>query len=176
MKPYQVLIFTAVVMGILGALYWAFPGESAEESEYAEYSEYSEVSEVADTIAADTIVPEEPVVEEKPVVVVPKVAVDSTTDSRVFLEKFYAALEEAGTKKVRVTRTQAIAATTIIAPGKADDKTLGKNLPVTRSELGSNARIKDGIPMVTMPMRVSCFGSNGKPVGMARKMRAKRKL
>ena len=102
MKPYQVLIFTAVVMGILGALYWAFPGERAEESEYAEYSEYSEVSEVADTIAADTIVPEEPVVEEKPVVVVPKVAVDSTTDSRVFLEKFYAALEEADTKKVRV--------------------------------------------------------------------------
>lgn len=101
MRPYQVLIFVAVVMAVTGGLYWAFPGE-VEPEELV----------VLDSLGGldDPVVPEEPivesresrVVEEKPVVVVPKVAVDSTTDSRVFLEKFYAALEEAGTKKVRV--------------------------------------------------------------------------
>lgn len=99
MRPYQVLIFVAAVMAITGGLYWAFPEGSLGSLKSLGSLESLET---IDTIAADTIVPVEPVVEEKPVVVVPKVAVDSTTDSRVFLEKFYAALEEAGTKKVRV--------------------------------------------------------------------------
>ena len=105
MRPYQVLIFVAVVMAVLGGLYWAFPGEASEESEYSEYSEYSEVSEYSEisenSEKSDTIEIIDTPVTRTPAPI-PHIAVDSTTDSRVFLEKFYAALEEAGTKKVRV--------------------------------------------------------------------------
>ena len=104
MRPYQVLIFVAVVMAVLGGLYWAVP------EGFSGSLRSLESIETIDSIAEFPVFAEEPivdsresiVVEEKPVVVVPKVAVDSTTDSRVFLEKFYVALEEAGTKKVRV--------------------------------------------------------------------------
>ena len=100
MRPYQVLIFVAVVMAVTGGLYWAFPGEASEPEELVVLDSLGGLDD--SVVPEDTIAIEEPGVEEKPVVVVPNVAVDSTTDSRVFLEKFYAALEEAGTKKVRV--------------------------------------------------------------------------
>ena len=107
MRPYQVLIFVAVVMAVLGGLYWAFPEGKIGELETLDTLEAPDTPDRLEEFpvfveVTDTIVPVEPVVEEKPVVVVPKVAVDSTTDSRIFLKSFYAALEEAGTKKVRV--------------------------------------------------------------------------
>lgn len=100
MKPYQVLSFIAITMAVLGALYWAFPEGKVWHPESAEYTDYTENT---DTIAEfpvfaeqDTIVPVAP----KPVI--PKVVVDSTTDSRVFLSAFYASLQEAATRKIRV--------------------------------------------------------------------------
>ena len=50
----------------------------------------------------DTILPEPTKVIEEPRIEVPRVAVDSTIDSRVFLKSFYASLDQADTKKVRV--------------------------------------------------------------------------
>jgi lysophospholipase L1-like esterase len=96
MRPYQVLIFLAAVMAILGGLYWAFPEEEATDA-----MEVLEVVETMDTIPADTIVPDEP--QPQPVaVVIPKVNVDSTTDSRIFLKTFYASLAQANERVVRV--------------------------------------------------------------------------
>ena len=100
MKPYQVLSVIAITMAVLGALDWAFPEGKVWHNESAEYTDYTENT---DTIAEfpvfaeqDTIVPVAP----KPVI--PKVVVDSTTDSRVFLSAFYASLQEAATRKIRV--------------------------------------------------------------------------
>lgn len=106
MRPYSVLIFFACVMGILGALYWAFPEENTDR--YADRTqntdlisldsldipdnlESPEIAEVIDTVVPEKVKPE-----------IPKVAVDSTTDSRVFLAGFYAALQEADSQMVRV--------------------------------------------------------------------------
>lgn len=50
----------------------------------------------------DTILPEPPEVKEEPKIEVPRVVVDSSTDSRIFLKSFYASLDQADTKKVRV--------------------------------------------------------------------------
>ena len=98
MRPWQVLIFIASVMAILGALYWAFPGKD-------EPAPICELVEPVDTIAEfpvlaqeDTVVQEEPA----PKPVIPKVTVDSTTDSRVFLASFYAALSQTSERVVRV--------------------------------------------------------------------------
>lgn len=87
--------------------------EGTENSENSEYSENSENSERSDTIEVvapvDTIVVADtlPVEQPKPVetpkeIETPKVAVASTTDSRVFLQTFYASLSEAGSKRIRV--------------------------------------------------------------------------
>ena len=102
MRPYSVLIFIACVMAITGALYWAFARESAENSELVvidglEIPDSLDNLEIPETPEVpDTVVPEKP----KPVI--PKVVVDSTTDSRVFLAAFYASLEEANKHVVRV--------------------------------------------------------------------------
>ena len=50
-----------------------------------------------DSIPADSIPPEKP----KPVEL-PKVTMDSTTDSRIYLRAFYASLDQASTRRVRV--------------------------------------------------------------------------
>jgi len=104
MRPFKVLLFIAAVMAILGTLYWAFPDGKVWDTKHSEYSEFAEYSANSDTIAEfpvftdtiDTIIPETP----KPVI--PKISVDSTTDSRVFLRSFYASLAEADTRVVRV--------------------------------------------------------------------------
>jgi len=100
MKPYQVLIFIAVVMGLLGVLYKAFPeGQLLNTNLFADNeptAEFDTIAEFPVFAEEDTIVPETP----KPVV--PKVVVDSTTDSRVFLQAFYASLAESGEQKIRV--------------------------------------------------------------------------
>ena len=59
---------------------------------------------VIDTVAInDTVVVNDTVQPERPKTIeMPKVAMDSTTDSRMYLHTFYAALEQASTSKVRV--------------------------------------------------------------------------
>lgn len=100
MKPYQVLIFIAVVMGLLGVLYKAFPeGQLLNTNLFADNeptAEFDTIAEFPVFAEEDTIVPETP----KPVV--PKVVVDSTTDSRVFLQAFYASLAQSSEQKIRV--------------------------------------------------------------------------
>ena len=100
MRPYKVLLFIAVTMAILGTLYWAFPDVKLLNSEYSEHSEYADV----DTIAEFPVYAEETdtVPEEKPQPVIPKIIVDSTTDSRIFLRRFYASLNESDQHMIRV--------------------------------------------------------------------------
>ena len=111
MKPYQVLIFIAVVMSLLGVLYKAFPNgqllhkqptelsmEVSDNDTIEEFPVFAETEVEAEIEEAetDTLIPQEPKV------IIPKIAVDSTTDSRVFLQSFYASLSESGHKVVRV--------------------------------------------------------------------------
>ena len=98
MRPYQVLIFLVVVMAILGGLYWAFQEEEAcpEREELVVLDSLG----VLDSLVNQEV-PEEP--KPQPVaVVIPKVTVDSTTDSRMFLKTFYASLAESSERTVRV--------------------------------------------------------------------------
>lgn len=122
MKPRQVLIFIACVMVCLGALCFVLPGcisvgdktlrwptlaEVLDKEEHIALVDSIELTEAMDSLenpisaeAPDSIViPDEP----KPQpVIAPKVAVDSTTDSRIFLHSFYASLAQTDTRKVRV--------------------------------------------------------------------------
>ena len=66
--------------------------------------------------------------------------------------------------------------TTVSADGKAFEITFLKNLPVTSSLFGSSASTTDGIPMVTIPIKVICRGSNGKSDLIIIKINAKSKL
>ena len=88
-------------------LRWPTLAEVFEVADHPKQLEYAEsqdtiapldiIAEPTDTIAAkDTIVPEKP----KPVI--PKVAVDSVTDSRIFLAAFYEALDHADGQMIRV--------------------------------------------------------------------------
>lgn len=112
MKPYHVLLFIACVMVCLGTLCFVLPDRVSvgdktlrwptmaevlgEEPEIPDIPEIPETP--VDTIPIDTIIPETP----KPKPVIPTVTVDSTTDSRVFLASFYAALQESDSHSVRV--------------------------------------------------------------------------
>ena len=57
--------------------------------------------------------------------------------------------------------TPAIPSITARVPGKASDRTLGKNRPVTLLWLGSSAKTKEGIPIVRPAINVRCLGSKG---------------
>lgn len=117
MRPYKVLLFIACVMACLAALCLVLPHRIALGEKEVRWPTLAEVMgsepvlfdtlELVDTLALaevlslpDTIVPEKSA--EKPKPVIPKVAVDSTTDTRQFLPSFYAALRESGERKVRV--------------------------------------------------------------------------
>ena len=119
MRPYKVLLFIVCVMTFLAALCVVLPGrisfgekelrwptlaevigkeevvpDNPEDLESPEVPESQEIPDSPDTlkvVEAEEIQP-----------VVPKIVVDSTTDSRVFLQAFYASLADAGTKKIRV--------------------------------------------------------------------------
>ena len=106
MKPYQVLVFIVCVMALLGVLYWAFPDVKLltvnRNTEYSVQSTDTVIPELLDTVIPeyrDTVIPEAPAA---PKIIIPKVNVDSTTDSRIFLSSFYASLAETGERKVRV--------------------------------------------------------------------------
>ena len=124
MRPYKVLIFIACVLVCLGVLCIVLPdrvvlgeqnlrwptlaevfGEDSEHSEYSESSEYSEDSDIPEEfpVAPDSLVADTtPAPAPTPQPVTPRVAVDSTTDSRVFLLPFYASLTESADHVVRV--------------------------------------------------------------------------
>ena len=98
MRPYKVLLFIAINMAILGALYWAFPDVKLLNSDQLTNGVNT------DTIAEFPVYAEETdtVPEEKPQPVIPKIIVDSTTDSRIFLRRFYASLNESDQHMIRV--------------------------------------------------------------------------
>ncbi len=115
MKPYNVLIFIACVLACLAVLCFVLPGritlgerelrwptmaqvmgeEKVSETEEPKREEESEEEQMPER-------EEQEEREERVAVVVPKVAVDSVTDSRMFLQAFYASLAESGSKVVRV--------------------------------------------------------------------------
>lgn len=98
MRPYKVLLFIAVTMAILGTLYWAFPDVKLLNSDQLTNGVNT------DTIAEFPVYAEETdtVPEEEPQPVIPKIIVDSTTDSRIFLRRFYASLQESDERVIRV--------------------------------------------------------------------------
>jgi lysophospholipase L1-like esterase len=101
MKPWQVLIFVAAVIAVLGTLYQVIPdGKIWSTDRFADDIQVTETDTIAEfpvyAAETDSIVPEEPKI------IVPKVVVDSTTDSRIFLASFYASLAQTGERKVRV--------------------------------------------------------------------------
>ena len=120
MKPSRVLLFIACVMACLAVLCVVLPGRVAWGEKELRWPTLAEVLEntdrstdgiqntdlisLADTIteSADTIISEDAVVPEKPQPVIPKVPVDSVTDSRMFLASFYASLSGADSRMVRV--------------------------------------------------------------------------
>ena len=89
MRPYKVLLFIACVMAILGTIYLLFPEES-------------DVPIAEAVVAQDTIAAADTLPEEKEKIVIPIVQVDSTTDSRYYLQAFYQSLAESGSRVVRV--------------------------------------------------------------------------
>ena len=99
MRPYKVLLFIAVTMAVLRALYWAFGDVNWLHTGHQTDSVHD-----TDTIAEFPVYAEEidSVPEEKPQPVIPAVVIDSTTDSRAFLQRFYASLEESNEHVIRV--------------------------------------------------------------------------
>lgn len=116
MKPYKVLIFIVCCFASLAALCVVLPGriavgdkelrwptlaevfeteESVKSLESLETLETTEPQDTAISTGQDTIAP-------KPKPVIPKVPVDSVTDSRMFLAAFYASLTESNERVVRV--------------------------------------------------------------------------
>ena len=99
MRPYKVLLFIAVTMAVLGALYWVFP-----DAKWLNTGHLTGSAQEPDTIAEFPVYAEETdsVPEEKPQQAIPTIVIDSTTDSRVFLQRFYASLDESHGHMIRV--------------------------------------------------------------------------
>ena len=119
MKPYKVLIFIVCCFASLAALCVVLPGRIAvgdkelrwptlaevfEEKEPAKSLESLETLETLETTEPqDTAISEgQDTLAPKPKPVIPKVPVDSVTDSRMFLAAFYASLAESSDRVVRV--------------------------------------------------------------------------
>jgi len=118
MRPYKVLLFFACVLACLAALCLVLPGRVAfagtevrwptlaevispsqppHEGEEIEQLDTLDTLERLDTL--DTPAPPEKSEERLPL---PQITVDSTTDSRIFLQSFYASLSQTGERRVRV--------------------------------------------------------------------------
>ena len=116
MRPYKVLIFIVCVMAGLAALCLVLPGRIAFGGHELRWPTLAEVLETEETIASQDSLenlesPETPESPDSPVPsapkdtvapVIPKVSVDSVTDSRMFLAAFYASLAESSERVVRV--------------------------------------------------------------------------
>ncbi|MBQ7439720.1 MAG: hypothetical protein IJ548_02745 [Paludibacteraceae bacterium] len=113
MRPYRVLLFIASVMACLAALCVVLPGRISFGSHDLRWPTLAEVFDTEkeafpfhDTIPSPDIISPSLAGEgrgEAPgSIPIPKVPVDSVTDSRMFLAAFYASLSESGSKVVRV--------------------------------------------------------------------------
>ncbi len=114
MKPYKVLIFIVCCFASLAALCVVLPGRIAigdKELRWPTLAEVFDTEEEAyphpDTIPSPDIISPSLSGEGRgeapgPAPVIPKVPVDSVTDSRMFLAAFYASLSESGSRVVRV--------------------------------------------------------------------------
>lgn len=116
MRPYKVLIFIFCVMVCLAALCVVLPRRISFGEKELRWPTLAEVIGKEEVVPDNPEDPESPEVPEIPdspdtlkVVeaeeiqpIVPKITVDSTTDSRLFLRAFYTSLADAGTKKIRV--------------------------------------------------------------------------
>ena len=116
MRPYKVLWFIACVMACLAALCVVLPGRVAWGNEELRWPTLAEVFETQESglkspetfVSLDTIAPvdtvdiQDTVATKFPKPVIPKLTVDSTTDSRAYLSAFYASLAESGSRVVRV--------------------------------------------------------------------------
>ena len=114
MRPYRVLLFIASVMACLAALCVVLPGRISFGSHDLRWPTLAEVFDTEeeaypfpDTIPSPDIISPSLSGEGRgeapgPAPVIPKVPVDSVTDSRMFLAAFYASLSESGSKVVRV--------------------------------------------------------------------------
>lgn len=124
MRPYKVLLFIAGLLVSLAALCVVLPGRVSIAGTEVRWPTLSEVfggDQAAETEDIEDLAlldePEEPIIQDTPVVeetkdtvieetpkpvLPPKIEVDSTTDSRIFLSRFYASLSEAGARVVRV--------------------------------------------------------------------------
>ena len=117
MRPYKVLLFIACVLACLGVLCIVLPGRiawgeqelrwptlaevmGAEKSDYSEYFEDSDSLQLEEFPVAPDSLLADTTPEQKPVI--PKVMVDSTADSRIFLQAFYASLEQSSERVLRV--------------------------------------------------------------------------
>ncbi|MBQ4394243.1 MAG: hypothetical protein II825_02950 [Paludibacteraceae bacterium] len=118
MRPYRVLLFIACVMACLAALCIVLPGRISFGSYDLRWPTLTEVFETEEAYpqplpeeegsitASDTIVATDTLpslqgrTEDRPVI--PKVPVDSVTDSRMFLQAFYASLAESNERVVRL--------------------------------------------------------------------------
>ena len=114
MTPRKVLIFITAVMACLAALCIVLPGRIVLGGKQLRWPSLAEVigKEEGSITAPDTIAPSPdtlPLIDTaltptpvETLPVAPKITVDSTTDSRIFLRAFYASLEDAGSRIVRV--------------------------------------------------------------------------
>ncbi|MBR0195200.1 MAG: hypothetical protein IJQ32_03020 [Paludibacteraceae bacterium] len=116
MRPYKVLLFIAAVMACMAVLCIVLPGRVviaeyelrwptlAEVMGSTDSPEPIENLYTPDTLGVlDTLEIPETLESPKPQpVVIPKVQVDSTVDSRIFLQRFYNSLSETGSRTVRV--------------------------------------------------------------------------
>ena len=109
MRPAKVLLFIACVMACLGVLCVLLPGRISWGEKELRWPTLTEVFAAPDTTDIPELVAEpdslpqaDTVVTPAPKPVIPKVVVDSTADSRVFLSAFYASLSESTDRVVRV--------------------------------------------------------------------------
>ena len=108
MRPAKVLLFIACVMACLGVLCVLLPGRVSWGDKELRWPTLTEVFAAPDTTDIPELVAEpdslpqaDTVVTPAPKPVIPKVVVDSTADSRVFLSAFYASLSESTDRVVR---------------------------------------------------------------------------
>ena len=118
MKPYKVLLFIACVMACLAVLCIVLPGRIAFADRELRWPTLAEVTggwEMSGTASLNDDLSEIPEIPESPVDTLPSlpgrteqrqtpppVSVDTTSDSRIFLQAFYASLAETDRRTVRV--------------------------------------------------------------------------
>ena len=123
MRPYKILLFMTGILVVLAALCIVLPGRVTIGGTEVRWPTLTQVFD-AQTAAKEVEIPDrlwnlddpkeaaldttaivlttDSVTPSAPSVVPPKVVVDSTTDSRIFLSRFYASLQTTDSCKVRI--------------------------------------------------------------------------